>query len=296
MSPGWLEPSIAAVIALFIGWLAAPLFQGSPLAARARALRPAPKSTHRRWRRRADRIGVAIADRFSAETVRAANARARAAGWAAPAAGATLLAAGVVLPVALPVLAIGILLVQPPTSVFAAIAIVLGAALVGRIAPALWVANMTERRMQAIAGGLPDAIDLLVICAESGVSLDVALTRTGRELGNAQPALAAELAMTATELGFLPRRADAFANLVRRVPLMQVQALADMLVQTERYGTPLAQALRLLAAEYRTTRLLRAEEKAARLPALMTVPMIAFILPPLFIVLIGPAIIAAMAG
>jgi tight adherence protein C len=160
--------------------------------------------------------------------------------------------------------------------------------------PRIHAANLAERRRLAIADALPDAIDLLVICAEAGLGVDVALARTARELAPAAPALAAELALTATELGLLPRRADAFANLAARVVLPQVQALADMLVQTERFGTPLAQALRVMAAEYRTGRLLRAEARAARLPALMTVPMIAFILPPLFVVLIGPAVVGAM--
>jgi tight adherence protein C len=174
-----------------------------------------------------------------------------------------------------------------------AVLVLLG--LAGWLGPDLLAANMAARRLLAIGRGLPDAIDLLVICAESGLSLDVALARSARELAPAQPALAAELQATAVELGFLPHRADAFANLGKRVPLAQVAALGDMLVQTERFGTPLAQALRVMAAEYRTGRLLKAEEKAARLPALMTVPMIAFILPPLFVVLIGPAVIGALA-
>ena len=210
--------------------------------------------------------------------------------------GATSLAAGAILPAALPIAAMAVLVIRPDNDAVTAGAVIIGAALAGRFGPGILVANMTERRLQTIATGLPDAIDLLVICAESGLSLDVALGRTGRELAHAQPALATELAMTATELNFLPRRADAFANLARRVPLAQVQALTDMFTQTERFGTPLAQSLRLLAGEYRTGRLLRAEEKAARLPALMTIPMIAFILPPLFIVLIGPAIVSALSG
>jgi tight adherence protein C len=160
--------------------------------------------------------------------------------------------------------------------------------------PRLYAANLAERRRQAIVEALPDAIDLLVICAEAGLGLDVALARTARELAPAAPALAGELALTATELGLLPNRADAFANLAARVAVPQVQALADMMVQTERFGTPLMQALRAMAVEYRAGRLLRAEARAARLPALMTVPMIAFILPPLFVVLIGPAVVEAM--
>ena len=295
MSWAALSPWLAVLAAIALGWLVAPWLQRSAVDARARALRTA-KAADRRWQRRADRFAAGLAARASADARHSAEARARAAGWTAEQAGARLLAAGTILPAALPIAAGVALGIQPDNDLVTAGAIIIGAALAGRFGPGILVANMTERRLQAIATGLPDAIDLLVICAESGLSLDVALGRTGRELARAQPALAAELAMTATELNFLPRRADAFANLARRVPLAQVQALTDMFTQTERFGTPLAQSLRLLAGEYRTGRLLRAEEKAARLPALMTIPMIAFILPPLFIVLIGPAIVSAISG
>jgi tight adherence protein C len=198
-----------------------------------------------------------------------------------------------VLPVVLGLAGVPIVLLLADDPVQRA-ALLLLAAAAAVFGPRLYVANLAERRRQVIADGLPDAIDLLVICAEAGLSVDVALARTARELAPAAPALAGELALAATELGLLPRRADAFANLAARVALPQVQTLADMMVQTERFGTPLAQALRTMAAEYRTGRLLRAEARAARLPALMTVPMIAFILPPLFVVLIGPAVVEAM--
>jgi tight adherence protein C len=170
----------------------------------------------------------------------------------------------------------------------------LGLAAAGWAAPRLAQRNATIHRLQRLEAALPDAIDLLVICAEAGLSLDVALGRVGRELAPAAPDLAAELALAAVELGFLPHRADAFANLAKRAPLPMLDALAHLLAQTERYGTPLAQGLRVLAAEFRTGRMLRAEERAAKLPALMTLPMIGFILPPLFIVLIGPAIIGVL--
>jgi tight adherence protein C len=142
-----------------------------------------------------------------------------------------------------------------------------------------------------VLGGLPDALDLFVICTEAGLSLDAAVTRVGREIGGSCPELADELGLTAIELGFLPDRRDALLNLARRVAAPQVRGLVNTLVQTEKYGTPLAQSLRVLAAEFRDTRMMKAEEKAARLPAILTVPMIAFILPPLFVVLLGPAIV-----
>ena len=137
-------------------------------------------------------------------------------------------------------------------------------------------------------------MDLLVICAESGLSLDSGLERVSREIGNASPDLAEELQLTSVELGFLPERRQALLNLNRRTNLGAIRGVVNTLVQTEKYGTPLSQSLRVLANEFRDQRLLRAEEKAARLPATLTVPMIIFILPVLFIVLIGPAIISVL--
>jgi tight adherence protein C len=169
-----------------------------------------------------------------------------------------------------------------------------GAMLLGSYAPTLLLRNVVLRRQTAILKGLPDALDLFVICAEAGLSLDAAMTRVSREIGENAPELADELGLTAIELSFLPDRREALANLARRVGMASVRGLVNTLVQTERYGTPLAQALRVLAAEFRDTRLMKAEEKAARLPATLTVPMITFVLPPLFIILIGPAIIQAL--
>jgi tight adherence protein C len=116
-----------------------------------------------------------------------------------------------------------------------------------------------------------------------------------QEMAMATPELADELALTGVELGFLPKRSDALANWAARVPLPAVRGIVNILAQTERYGTPLAQSLRILAAEFRNGRMMAAEEKAARLPAILTIPMIVFVLPPLFIVLIGPAVIQVMA-
>ena len=169
-----------------------------------------------------------------------------------------------------------------------------GAMLLGAYAPTLLLRNLVLRRRHAILKGLPDALDLFVICAEAGLSLDAAMTRVSREIGEGAPELADELGLTAIELAFLPDRRDALANLARRVAMPAMRGLVSTLVQTEKYGTPLAQALRVLASEFRDTRLMKAEETAARLPATLTVPMITFILPPLFIILIGPAVIQAL--
>lgn len=182
----------------------------------------------------------------------------------------------------------------PLLAVSASTAAVTGAGL-GLAAPPLFLANRRQRRRQAMEQGFPDALDLLVICVESGLSIDAAIARVAGELGRAHPVLAAELQLAAVELRLLPDRADAFANLEARTGIEGIRALVAMLHQTERFGTPLAQALRTLASEARTAALLRVEERAARLPAVLTVPMILFILPPLFIVLVGPVIAQLLA-
>jgi tight adherence protein C len=163
--------------------------------------------------------------------------------------------------------------------------------LIGAYFPVLVLKNAVARRYQKIRRQLPDALDLLVICAEAGLSLDAALTRVAREMGPSATELSDEVGLTAIELGFLPNRRQALLNLIRRADLPPIRAVINTLMQTERYGTPLAHSLRVLAAEFRDDRMMKAEEKAARLPAIMTVPMILFILPCLFVVLIGPAII-----
>ncbi len=156
-------------------------------------------------------------------------------------------------------------------------------------APELFLSNKASKRTLEIQRGLPDALDLLVICAEAGLTVDAAFNRVAKELGRAYPELGDEFALTAIELSFLNERKQAFDNLAYRVNLDAVKGVVTTMVQTERYGTPLASALRVLSAEFRNERMMRAEEKAARLPAIMTVPLILFILPVLFIVILGPA-------
>ena len=156
-------------------------------------------------------------------------------------------------------------------------------------APDIWLKNKVTKRSHAIRKGLPDALDLLVICAEAGLPVDAAFGRVSRELGKAYPALGDEFGLTAIELGFLNERRQGFENLASRVDLEAVRGVVTTMIQTEKYGTPLASALRVLSAEFRNERMMRAEEKAARLPAIMTVPLILFILPTLFVVILGPA-------
>jgi tight adherence protein C len=167
----------------------------------------------------------------------------------------------------------------------------LGAAFIGYMAPTTIIRNITQRRVSRMQKGLPDALDLMVICAEAGLSLDATLVRISRELEASWPELAEEFGITAAELTFLPDRRQAFDNLSMRTNMASVRGVVNTLLQTAKFGTPLAQSLRVLAAEFRDARLIRAEEKAARLPALLTVPLILFILPTLFIVLLGPAVL-----
>ena len=166
---------------------------------------------------------------------------------------------------------------------------VAGALVGGYKAPDIWLKNKITKRSHAIRKGLPDALDLLVICAEAGLTVDAAFGRVSRELGKAYPELGDEFGLTAIELGFLNERRNAFENLAQRVDLDAVRGVVTTMIQTEKYGTPLASALRVLSAEFRNERMMRAEEKAARLPAIMTVPLILFILPTLFVVILGPA-------
>ena len=156
-------------------------------------------------------------------------------------------------------------------------------------APDLYLSNKIAKRSDAIRKGLPDALDLLVICAEAGLTVDAAFARVARELGRAYPELGDEFTLTSIELGFLTDRRQAFENLALRVNLDAIKGVVTTMIQTEKYGTPLASALRVLSAEFRHERMMRAEEKAARLPAIMTVPLILFILPTLFVVILGPA-------
>lgn len=217
------------------------------------------------------------------------------AGWRTPDATSVFLAIRLVCPLAL-ALAAYLLAPMIKADIGSTTRLLVGVAGMGAgvYLPKLMLKNAIQKRCLKIHKGLPDALDLFVICAEAGLSLDATLTRVAREIGPSAPELADELGLCAIELGFLPDRREALVNLSRRVASPQVRGLVNTLVQTERYGTPLAQSLRVLAAEFRDTRMMKAEEKAARLPATLTVPMIAFILPPLFVVLIGPAIVQVL--
>ena len=170
----------------------------------------------------------------------------------------------------------------------------LGTVMFGAYLPDILIKNATSKRYDTIRKALPDGLDLMVICAEAGLSLDATLVRVSKELEQANPELADELSLTGLELGFLPSRRKALQNLGMRVDLPAVRGVVNTLLQAERYGTPLAQSLRIMSAESRNERIMKAEEKAARLPAMLTVPMMIFILPPLFVILLGTAVLNLM--
>ncbi len=160
--------------------------------------------------------------------------------------------------------------------------------------PDFIVGRKRKKRYHAIRKALSDTLDLMMICAEAGLSLAATLDRVAKELGNTYLEMADELGLTSVEMGFLPDRNTALKNLAKRVDIEEIRGIVNVLGQTEKYGTPISQALRVLSKDFRTERMLRAEAKAAKLPALMTVPMIIFILPTLFIIIIAPAVIGVM--
>jgi len=174
------------------------------------------------------------------------------------------------------------------------IAISLGAAFLGMKLPNIFLRNLITRRQTSIRRAFPDALDLLLICVESGMSIEVAFRRVSQEIGNQSIPLAEEFTLTTAELSYLQDRRQAYDNLAARTNLDGVKAVCTALVQAERYGTPLGQALRVLAQENRDMRMAEAEKKAAALPPKLTVPMIVFFLPVLFVVILGPAFIRVM--
>ncbi len=161
----------------------------------------------------------------------------------------------------------------------------------GFYAPNVYVSNLAGKRKQSIQRAWPDALDLMLICVESGMSIEAGFRRVSEEIGVQSPALAEELVLTNAELSFLQERRMAYENLGNRTQLESIRSTTQALIQAERYGTPVANALRVLAAESRDMRLTEAEKKAAALPPKLTVPMILFFLPVLFAVIMGPAAI-----
>jgi tight adherence protein C len=161
--------------------------------------------------------------------------------------------------------------------------------------PTLFIRNRIARRQLSIRRAFPDALDLLLICVESGMSIEAALKKVSQEIIGQSIPLAEELTLTTAELSYLQERRQAFDNLAKRTDLEGVKAVCTALIQAERYGTPIGTALRVLSQEIRDMRMAEAEKKAAGLPPKLTVPMILFFLPVLFVVILGPAAIQVMA-
>lgn len=161
----------------------------------------------------------------------------------------------------------------------------------GFYAPNLYVSNIAQKRQQSIMQAFPDALDLLLICVEAGMSIEAAIQKVGSEIGSRSIELAEEFSLLSAELSYLPERRMAYEGLAKRTNHPGVKSVATAMIQAEKYGTPLGQALRVMAKENRELRLSAAEKKAAALPAKLTVPMIIFFLPVLFVVILGPAII-----
>jgi tight adherence protein C len=174
-----------------------------------------------------------------------------------------------------------------------ALPVSIGAVLAGFLIPDLYIKNQATKRSEILTQLLPEGLDLLTICVEAGLSIDAAFRRVAREMQGSMPELAVEFEMTAVELTYLTDRQQALENMAGRSDSPAVSALVNALRQTEKYGTPLAASLRILSQEFRQTRVSKAEEKGARMPALMTVPLMVFILPTLITVLLAPAIMSA---
>lgn len=178
---------------------------------------------------------------------------------------------------------------------FSRLLVTAAAFLCGFYLPNIYVANAVKKRQQKIKLAWPDALDLLLICVESGMSIEAAFQKVGDEVGPNCAELAEELGLTTAELSYLQERKRAYINLAERTGLEPVKAVSTALVQSEKYGTPLGQSLRVMAKESREMRMQEAERKAAALPPKLTVPMIGFFLPVLFAVILGPAIMQVLA-
>jgi tight adherence protein C len=169
------------------------------------------------------------------------------------------------------------------------LAIMAMAAILGWFLPMIFIAYNVKQRRKEVRSGLPDALELLVVCVEAGLSLEDGLGRVVNELRRSQPALAAELGLTLADLKILPSRDQALRNFAERVDIPSVRSVVVTLAQTLRYGTPLAQSLRVVADEMRNDHMMELEERANRLPAFMTLPVIVFLMPTIFLIVGGPA-------
>jgi len=242
------------------------------------------------------RLFKAIVDRFNlakqaedGEIVRKLNM----AGYRGHAAVTTFLAVRLITPLVLSAAALIYLLlvIRPDAPPLTVAVVALGFGALGYFAPAIFIRNRITKRQQAIRRSWPDALDLLLITVESGMGIESAFRKVGEEVGTQSPEIAEEILLTTAELSYLQDRRQAYENLGLRTGVEGVRAVVTSLIQAEKYGTPLGQALRVMAQENRDMRMSEAEKRAAALPPKLTVPMILFFLPVLFAVIITPAAI-----
>jgi len=305
---------VFAALAVFatVYSLAMPYFEGDKLAARIRAVaiereeirareRARLANEQKRAKLRAEPKAYMrrIVDRFNLQKALADDntiAKLRNAGYRGQAPLVVFLFARLVLPIVMFGIAMfylfAIVDVQQPAAIKVLIAVVF--AYVGFYAPNFYVSNRRQKRQTSIRRAWPDALDLMLICVESGMSAEAAFKKVSEEIGSQSVELAEELTLTTAELSYLQDRRQAYENLGPRAGLEPVRSVMTSLIQAERYGTPLGHSLRVLAQENRDQRMTAAEKKAAALPPKLTVPMILFFLPVLFGVILGPAAIQIM--
>ncbi len=247
-------------------------------------------------------VGVmrAVLDRLKLQNLIEAKTLKRSlaqAGWRRPSAAVTFIFSRIATPVVLTIITLVFVSSSPgfASKTFAVkMMICAGAAAVGYYLPAILLKNTITKRQKALSLGFPDALDLMVICVDAGLSIEAAFNRVTEEMAHSNPKIAEEIGLTAAELAFLTDRKSAYDNLAERTGLPAVKSLATALAQAEKYGTSISTALRVIAQEVRDQRMAAAEKKAAALPAQLTVPMIVFFLPVLFLVIAGPAVIRVM--
>jgi len=301
---------IATVITLAMPYLAGDKLQArmkyvslerERIRARERARLAAEASTKASLRPEPKAYMKNLVDRFNLRALLADEKtiqRLRMAGFRGQAPLVVFLFARFVLPLVLFLIAIvylfWVLKIDRPAMLKVFVAAVVG--FLGFYAPNLYVSNAIQKRQASIKKAFPDALDLLLICVESGMSIEQAFRRVSEEIGSQSVPLAEELSLTTAELSYLQDRRQAYENLGNRTGLDGVRGVTLSLIQAERYGTPLGQTLRVLAQENRDMRMNEAEKKAAALPPKLTVPMILFFLPVLFAVIMTPAIIQVMAN
>jgi len=291
--------AFASVIAVSLPLLARDRFTArlKAVTSRRRDLSNARRASLHGHRKTANRSRIAlmraVVDRLNLQTLLEAKAlkdQLAQAGWRGQSAPLTYIFARVAVPVLL--LALGLLYAGTVFShlpLQVRLLVLAGAATLGFYLPSIFLVNAIQKRQFLLSRGLPDALDLIVICVDAGLSVEAALSRVVDEIGRSAPELAEELGLTGAELAFIGDRRIAWTNLADRTGLPQIKSLCTTLLQSEKYGTPVGVALKVLAQENRETRMAAAEKKAASLPARLTVPMIVFFLPVLFMVIAGPA-------